>query len=53
MPFRIPTSTPPFQPAPRPGQDTEAILAELGYGTDEIDALVASGAVGAALAEVR
>ncbi len=53
MPFRIPTSAPPFQPAPRPGQDTEAILAELGYGTDEIDALVASGAVGAALAEVR
>jgi crotonobetainyl-CoA:carnitine CoA-transferase CaiB-like acyl-CoA transferase len=46
-PFRIPTSDPPFRPAPAPGHDTEAILAELGYDAGEIEALVASGAVAA------
>jgi len=44
-PFRIPTSDPPFRPAPAVGRDTEAILAELGYDASEIDALVSSGAV--------
>jgi crotonobetainyl-CoA:carnitine CoA-transferase CaiB-like acyl-CoA transferase len=44
-PFRIPTADPPFRPAPTPGRDTEAILAELGYDAGEIEALVASGAV--------
>ena len=33
-------------PAPLPGQDTDAILRELGYDDDERDALRADGAVG-------
>lgn len=32
-------------PAPRLGQDTDAVLSELGYSTDEIQELRASGAV--------
>jgi crotonobetainyl-CoA:carnitine CoA-transferase CaiB-like acyl-CoA transferase len=32
---------------PVPGADSRAVLADLGYGADEIDALVTSGAVGA------
>jgi alpha-methylacyl-CoA racemase len=31
---------------PRPGADTDAVLAELGSGTEEIAALRASGTVG-------
>ena len=34
--------------APRLGADAAAVLGELGYTPDEIDALTASGAVGAA-----
>ena len=30
------------------GQHTDAVLAELGYGADEIDGLRAQGAIGAA-----
>jgi crotonobetainyl-CoA:carnitine CoA-transferase CaiB-like acyl-CoA transferase len=50
-PFAIPTASPPFRPAPALGRDSESILAELGYGRDEIDALVSSGVVGAGVAE--
>jgi crotonobetainyl-CoA:carnitine CoA-transferase CaiB-like acyl-CoA transferase len=50
-PFAIPTASPPFRPAPTLGRDSESILAELGYGRDEIDALVSSGVVGAGVAE--
>jgi crotonobetainyl-CoA:carnitine CoA-transferase CaiB-like acyl-CoA transferase len=50
-PFEIPTASPPFRPAPTLGRDSEAILAELGYGPEEVDALVAAGVVGAAAAE--
>jgi crotonobetainyl-CoA:carnitine CoA-transferase CaiB-like acyl-CoA transferase len=52
-PFHIPTADPPFRPAPTLGHDTEAILSELGYDTAEIEALVASGAVGAETVGVR
>jgi crotonobetainyl-CoA:carnitine CoA-transferase CaiB-like acyl-CoA transferase len=34
----------PKGPSPRPGEHTRAVLAELGYALDEIDALYASGA---------
>jgi crotonobetainyl-CoA:carnitine CoA-transferase CaiB-like acyl-CoA transferase len=33
------------KPAPRVGEDVDAVLGELGYGRQEIDALRASGAV--------
>ena len=32
-----------MRPAPRLGQDTRTVLAELGYGADEIDEFFASG----------
>lgn len=38
----------PAGPAPRLGQDTRAILAELGLDTQQIEGLLASGVVGAA-----
>jgi crotonobetainyl-CoA:carnitine CoA-transferase CaiB-like acyl-CoA transferase len=38
-------------PAPRIGEDTRAVLAELGYAPGEIEKLVASGAAKAAVAE--
>ena len=36
----------PFRPAPAVGADTASILTELGYSADQIEALVASRAVG-------
>lgn len=39
------------RPPLTPGQDSRSILAELGYGREEIDALVNSGAVGEATLE--
>ncbi len=36
---------PPSRPAPRLGQDTRAIMAELGYSSDETDAFAASGII--------
>jgi crotonobetainyl-CoA:carnitine CoA-transferase CaiB-like acyl-CoA transferase len=40
-----------LQPAPHAGQDTDAVLADVGYSQAEIAALRESGAVGARLAE--
>ena len=39
-------------PGPALGQDTEAVLVEAGYGVEEIEALVAAGAVAGADAKV-
>ncbi len=40
------TPTRPYRPPPhRPGEHSAEVLAELGYGNDEIDALLAAGAV--------
>jgi crotonobetainyl-CoA:carnitine CoA-transferase CaiB-like acyl-CoA transferase len=44
-PVRFPeTPTEPAGPAPKLGEHTREVLAEAGYGPDEVDALFASGA---------
>jgi CoA:oxalate CoA-transferase len=52
-PFHLPSADPPFTPAPSLGGDSEAILAELGFSAEEIEALVASGTVTAATVGAR
>jgi len=48
-PIEMGTCTPPkTQPAPMPGADTAAVLAQLGYTDEQIQAMLASGAAVAA-----
>ena len=48
-PIEMDSCTPPkTQPAPLPGADTAAVLAQLGYTPEQIEAMLATGAAMAA-----
>ena len=46
LPLHVAAFAPTYRPGPSLGQDTDAILAELGYGADDVARLRAAGAFG-------